>query len=67
LLVRVGAVQINLGYIQLPLNETGSNEASAMQVSLRGRREARSGDAVKIWNHIQVVMSGRRIICAPRG
>jgi hypothetical protein len=26
---------------------------SASQVSARGRPEDRSGDAVKIWNHIQ--------------
>jgi hypothetical protein len=32
---------------------------------LDGRPEDRSSDAVKIWNHIQAVMSGKRIICVP--
>jgi hypothetical protein len=47
---------------------TDNNEMSASEVSLSstGPPADRSGDAVKIWNHIQVVMRGKRIICAPR-
>jgi hypothetical protein len=40
---------------------------SASEVSSTGRPEDRSGDAVKIWNHIQAVMRGKRIICTARG
>jgi hypothetical protein len=40
---------------------------SASEVSSTGWPEDRSGDAVKIWNHIQAVMRGKKIICATRG
>jgi hypothetical protein len=40
----------------------GSGERQASLVSSRRRREEERGDAAKIWNHIQVVMSGNRII-----
>jgi hypothetical protein len=45
---------------------TGSNETPASEVSSTQRPEDGSGDAVKISNHIQVVMRGKRIICRPR-
>ena len=46
---------------------TDSNEASAPELFSAARPEDRSGDAVKIWNHTQVAMRGKRIIGAPRG
>jgi len=47
------------------LDRLGSSERHASLVSSRRWREVDSGDATKIWSHIQVVMSGNRIICAP--
>jgi hypothetical protein len=46
---------------------TDNNEASAPELFSAARPEDRSGDAVKIWNHTQVAMRGKRIIGAPRG
>jgi hypothetical protein len=40
----------------------GSSERQASLVSSRRWREEERGGAAKIWNHIQVVMSGNRII-----
>jgi hypothetical protein len=43
----------------------GSSERHASLASSKRWREVDRGDATKIWSHIQVVMSGNRIICAP--
>jgi hypothetical protein len=61
----VGAVEINLGHVQSPSNWTGRIEMSLSQVSWAGRAKDKNEDAVMIWSHIQLVMSGKRIISAP--
>jgi hypothetical protein len=66
-LPRVGAVEIHLGHFSVSFESVGSYEMSAAQFSGRDRRKDGSSDAVRIWNHIQVVMRGKRIICVPRG
>jgi len=66
-LLRIGTVEIDLGHVQLPSNGTGSHEVSALLVSSTAQYESQKGNALKIWNHIQVVMRGNRIISAPRG
>jgi hypothetical protein len=63
----VGAVEIHLGHFSASFESVGSYEISASQFSARDRREDRRSDAVRIWNHIQVVIRGKRIIYAPRG
>jgi hypothetical protein len=45
----------------------GSSERHTSLESLERRREDERGDAVKIWNHIQLVMKGNRIIFVPLG
>jgi hypothetical protein len=64
-LLRVGAVKIDLGHVQSPSNGTGSRKIH--RCWRRCGIKAGSIDARKSCNHIQAVMRGNRIICAPLG
>jgi hypothetical protein len=61
-LLRVGAVEIDLGHVQSPLNGMGISERLASLESSRRGHEDEGGDAAAIWNHIQVAKKGNRII-----
>src|SRR5262245_26385933 len=65
-LLRVGAVEIYLGHVQPPSIWRAAKRAQRCRRRRSGTK-ARFGDASRIWNHIQMFMSGNKIICAPRG
>ncbi|WP_446680536.1 hypothetical protein [Bradyrhizobium erythrophlei] len=48
-LIRVGAMEINLGHVRPPLNGMDSNATHASQVSSSRRRDDDRADALRIW------------------
>src|SRR5262250_2865700 len=56
-LLRVGAVEIYLGHVQPPSIWRAAKRAQRCRRRRSGTK-ARFGDASRIWNHIQTVMSG---------